>query len=181
MNSDTPPPARILGYETRERILPIGQARSGCGIARGFSNHFCDTSWNPPLYEQNSLWEALSVVSQKWPPQPIGLDSACFTHVQRTTDDRPLVTMLALEPQGSCVLLGLSSADLGMGSPLDRVHFFFIRIANGSKQATCCPADSGMSFFGDPKMDIGFPGWFPFKPTAKRVPTPKRRATSIWV
>ena len=22
---------------------------------------------NPPLYEENSLWEALSVVSQKWP------------------------------------------------------------------------------------------------------------------
>ncbi|CAJ1443420.1 unnamed protein product, partial [Effrenium voratum] len=25
VNSDTPPPARILGYETRERILPMGQ------------------------------------------------------------------------------------------------------------------------------------------------------------
>ena len=38
----------------------------GCGITRGFSNHVCDTFWNPPLYAQNSLWEALSVVSQKW-------------------------------------------------------------------------------------------------------------------
>ena len=42
--------------------IPAGWFQ-GCGISR-FSN-FCDTSWNPPLYEQNSLWEALSVVSQK--------------------------------------------------------------------------------------------------------------------
>ena len=35
-------------------------------ITRGFSNRFCDTFGNPPLYEENSLWEALSVVSQTW-------------------------------------------------------------------------------------------------------------------
>ena len=37
----------------------------GCGI-----KGFLPTSviqGNPPLYEENSLWEALSVVSQKWP------------------------------------------------------------------------------------------------------------------
>ena len=33
---------------------------------QGVSPHFCDTFGNPPFYEQNSLWEALSVVSQKW-------------------------------------------------------------------------------------------------------------------
>ena len=36
----------------------------GCGI-----KGFLPTSviqGNPPVYEENSLWEALSVVSQKW-------------------------------------------------------------------------------------------------------------------
>ena len=31
-----------------------------------------DTSWNPPVYEENRLWEALSVVSQRWIPFPTG-------------------------------------------------------------------------------------------------------------
>ena len=30
---------------------------------------------NPPLYQQNSLWEALSVISQKWSfPTALGID-----------------------------------------------------------------------------------------------------------
>ena len=35
---------------------------------------------NPPLYEEDSLWEALSVVSQKWIPFPTALSpkAACW-------------------------------------------------------------------------------------------------------
>ena len=47
------------------RLGMIGQDQ-GCGITRGFSNHFCDTFGNPPVYKENSPWEALCVVSQKW-------------------------------------------------------------------------------------------------------------------
>ena len=46
-----------------------GRGEQGCGIKVPTSV----IQGNPPLYDQNSLWESLSVVSQKWIPFPTAL------------------------------------------------------------------------------------------------------------
>ena len=60
------------------RFRPLDAAQ-GCGI-----KGFLPTSviqGNPPLYEANSLWEALSVVSQKW-SFPTALNAAWLLDTQ---------------------------------------------------------------------------------------------------
>ena len=75
----------------QRRLCSIPGSRTG-GVravgSRGFSNHFCDTFGNPPVCEKHSLWEALSVLSQKWIPFPTalgGVISARFHRCLRST------------------------------------------------------------------------------------------------
>ena len=67
----------VFSAPTAQRLLVESESRQlvrqpqGCGI-----KGFLPTSViqeNPPLYEENSLWEALSVVSQKGIPFPTAL------------------------------------------------------------------------------------------------------------
>ena len=72
MNS---PPILEPNYFSEEREVHWGYGwEQGGGITRGFLQPLCDTFGNLPLYEENSLWEALSVVSQKWIPFPTALE-----------------------------------------------------------------------------------------------------------
>ena len=46
-----------LDLERVRLQVPAVSQQQGCGITRGFSNHFCDTSGNPPFYmKKTSLW-----------------------------------------------------------------------------------------------------------------------------
>ena len=60
----------------RDGLQVVHDCMQGCGI-----KGFLPTSviqGNPPLYEENSVWEALSVVSQKWIPFPTALIVCVF-------------------------------------------------------------------------------------------------------
>ena len=60
--------AAPLAFLRRRCNLPSLPSQSECWQGCGIKG-FLPTSviqGNPPLYEENSLWEALSVVSQKW-------------------------------------------------------------------------------------------------------------------
>ena len=85
---------------------------------------------NPPLYEETSLWEALSVVSQKWIPFPTalfevegdldqsrqGTRSKSFTQCHGLTSDK-----LGLKTRFGGYAQAFACAKLS--SPVDDIHF----------------------------------------------------------
>ena len=76
------------GFKQVTRGQQLGasfSAEQGCGI-KGFLPASV-IQGNPPLYEENSLWETLSVVSQKWSfPTALLLKVAIFV-LERTKGD----------------------------------------------------------------------------------------------
>ena len=81
----------------------------GCGIARGVSNHFCDIFGNLPLCMGVSVWEALSVVSQKWSFPTALLETwlMAYLTLRRTEANRTPTYNVSLSPiQGTPIDMG---------------------------------------------------------------------------